>query len=83
MINISFQVGGFPAPYRFFSHFLDLWAIFMERKSALVKTFIRFLTHLSAMFVSENQQDRGVLKYGFQLYMGISGYPVLNRAEML
>ena len=35
------------------------------------------------MFVSENQQDRGVLKYGFQLYMGISGYPVLNRAEML
>ena len=40
-------------------------------------------THLSAMFVLENQQERGVLMYGFQLYTGMGGYPVLYQAEIL
>ena len=40
-------------------------------------------THLSAMFVYENQQERGVSRYGFQLYRGMGGYPVLDRAEIL
>ena len=39
MVNINFQVGRFPVPYRFFNHFLDLRVIFMEMKG---KTFVRF-----------------------------------------
>ena len=40
-------------------------------------------THLSAMFVYANQRERGVLTYDFQLYTGMGGYPVLDRAEIL
>ena len=42
--------------------------------------FEQISTHLSAMFVYENQRERGVLKYGYQLYTGMGGYPVLGRA---
>lgn len=38
-------------------------------------------THFSTMFVYENQQERGVLKYGFQVYTEMGGYLVLGRQK--
>ena len=35
------------------------------------------------MFIWMNQRERGVWKYGFQLYTGMSGYPILDRAKTL
>ena len=40
-----------------------------------------FFTHLSAMFIGENQQKRGGSKDGFQPDTGISGHPLLVRAN--
>ena len=40
-------------------------------------------THFSTMFVYENQQERGVLKYGFQVYTEMGGYLVLGRQKFM
>lgn len=38
-------------------------------------------THFSTMFVYENQQERGALKDGFQVYTETGGYLVLGRQK--